>query len=141
MKRSLVDAAVLLPLFVPAHAHHQAARRWFDGLEAGETALCRLVQLAVVRLLGNPAVMKRDAVPAGDALRLLEELVQDERVDFLAEPPLLDSVLPAVLAHPVPAHNLVTDAYLAAFAIASSRRLVTFDKGFRQFRGLSLHLL
>jgi len=57
------------------------------------------------------------------------------------EPPLLDSVLPTLLVHPMPAEKLVTDAYLAAFAIAASRRLVTFDKDFRQFRGLELELL
>ena len=38
-------------------------------------------------------------------------------------------------------HQTLTDAYLAAFAIVASRRLVTLDRGFRQFRGLDLDLL
>lgn len=141
MKPCLVDVAVILPLMVRTHLHHDAARRWFDGLEPGEAGLCRMAQLAVVRLLGNPAVMKQDAIPAAAAWKLLEDLLRDERVDFVKEPSDLDRVLPALLAHPLPAHKLVADAYLAAFAIASSRRMVTFDKGFRQFSGLDLHLL
>jgi predicted nucleic acid-binding protein len=33
------------------------------------------------------------------------------------------------------------DAYLAAFAIAGGHQLVTTDKGFAQYPGLSLHVL
>ncbi|WVN41054.1 hypothetical protein AOB54_05970 [beta proteobacterium MWH-UniP1] len=32
----------------------------------------------------------------------------------------------------------LTDAYLAAFAVCSGLRLVTFDKDFERFEGLSL---
>jgi predicted nucleic acid-binding protein len=46
-----------------------------------------------------------------------------------------------LLDYPVPTNKFVADAYLAAFAIAASMRLTTFDSGFEQFRGLELQLL
>ena len=75
------------------------------------------------------------------AWSLIEELLGDERVEFVAEPPAIDMILPALLRYPVPAGKLVSDAYLAAFALSSSRRLVTLDAGYRQFRGLEIQLL
>jgi toxin-antitoxin system PIN domain toxin len=131
----LADANVLLALLVRHHDHHVVAGKWFDGLEAGEAGLCRFVQLATIRLLGNASIMADHAIPAAAAWNLLEELLADERLDFAGEPLLLDSVLPTLLKHPV------GNAYLAAFAMASSRRLVTLDGGFRQFRGLDVELL
>jgi predicted nucleic acid-binding protein len=103
--------------------------------------MCRLVQLAVIRLLGNRAIMGSDALSAAVTWRHIDELLQDERLDFISEPPRLDAVLPTLFVRPVPSVNLVANAYLAAFAIAASRRFVTFDQGFRQFRGLELDLL
>ena len=85
--------------------------------------------------------MGAHAISAAAAWHLIEELLQDERLDFVAEPSHLDSVLPTLLNYPVPTGKLVTDAYLAAFAITASRRLVTLDGSFREFRGLEVDLL
>lgn len=141
MKPCLADVNVFLALLVRQHEHHKSALKWFDGLAAGEAGLCRFVQLALIRLLGNRHIMGDDAVPAATAWRIMDELEQDERVNFLSEPSLLDSVLPGLLNYPVPAGKLVGDAYLAAFSIAASRRMVTLDRGFRQFRGLDVEIL
>ena len=141
MKRCLVDVNVLLALVAQRHAHHSSARRWYGALAAGEAGLCRVVQLALIRLLNNASVMGDDALPAAAAWRLIEELLQDERLEFVEEPELIDSVLPTLFVHRMPTGKFVMDAYLAGFAMAGSRRLVTFDKGFEQFRGLELELL
>jgi toxin-antitoxin system PIN domain toxin len=141
MKRCLVDVNVALALSVPSHQFHEVCLRWFDQLAAGEAGLCRIVQLALVRLLGNRSVMGTYAVSAQRGWQLTTELLQDERVEFVAEPVSLDAVLPDYLRYPVPAGRLVTDAYLAAFAIASSRQIVTLDSGFRQFERLDVRLL
>jgi toxin-antitoxin system PIN domain toxin len=137
----LADVNVLLALLVRHHDHHVVASKWFDGLEAGEAGLCRMVQLGMIRLLGNQSIMADHAISAAAAWGLMEELLMDERVDFAEEPPLLDTVFPTLLKHRTPASNLVGDAYLAAFAMASSRRMVTLDGGFRQFKGLDVELL
>jgi uncharacterized protein len=141
MKRCLVDVNVVLALMVRQHVHHDVALTWFDGLAAGEAGLCRFVQLAVIRLLGNHAVMSEHAVAARVAWRLIDDLLQDERLEFLAEPSGVDSILPQLFKHPVPTGKLVADAYLAAFAMAASFRMVTLDAGFRQFKGLTVDLL
>ena len=141
MKRCLVDVNLVLALLVRQHVHHTIARDWFAGRIANEVGLCRLVQLALVRLLANRSIMANDAVPATAGWQLIADLLEDERLDFLAEPLLIDSYLPAFLGYPVSPAKLVTDAYLAAFAMASSRQLVTLDRDFRRFRGLDVLLL
>jgi toxin-antitoxin system PIN domain toxin len=141
MKPCLADVNVLLPLLVRHHEHHELALQWFDGLAAGEAVLCRFVQLALVRLLGNRTVMGKHAISASAAWGLIAELMEDERMEFLDEPALLDTVIPKLLRYPVPANKLVGDAYLAAFSIAGQLRLTTVDKGFGQFSDVDLQLL
>jgi toxin-antitoxin system PIN domain toxin len=141
MKRCLADVNVLLPLLVRHHEHHELALRWFDGLAPGEAVLCRFVQLALVRLLGNRTIMGKYAVSASAAWDLIAELIEDERVEFAAESPLVDGVFPKLLRYAAPTNKLVGDAYLAAFSIAGQMRLTTVDKGFEQFRDVDLQLL
>ena len=141
MKLCLVDVNVWLALLVVQHAHHKIARQWFDGLAAGESGLCRIVQLGLIRLLGNASIMAQHAMPAARAWEVIETLLEDERVDLIHEPGELELILPSLLKYPIPAGKLVTDAYLAAFAIGASRRLVTLDSGFKQFKALDVVLL
>lgn len=141
MKQCLADVNVLLPLLVRHHDHHEIALQWFDSLHAGEVVLCRFVQLTLIRLLGNPTIMREFALSGAAAWQLIEDLMEDERLEFAAEPALLDSAFPRLLTHPSPTNKLVSDAYLAAFAIARALRVATFDKGFKQYRGLHLQLL
>lgn len=141
MKPCLADVNAILPLLIRDHEHYKAALRWFDRLSSNEAGLCRHVQLAVIRLLGNRHIMGQLAMPASTAWRMLDELLEDDRISFVPEPELLDSVFPGLLNLPVPAGKLVSDAYLAAFAMAASRRMVTFDSSFRQFKGLDIEIL
>ena len=141
MKRCLVDVNVCLALLANRHQHHRVARNWYETLSAGEAGLSRLVQLSLIRLLGNKTIMGSSAVSASVAWNLIQELLTDERMDLIVEPPDLDSVLPRLFRYRSSTGKLVTDAYLAAFAISASRRLVTLDRGFRQFRGLETETL
>ena len=141
MKPCLADVNVWLALLAARHVHHHAAREWFDTLAAGEGGICRFVQLALIRLLGNHAVMGADAVSAAAAWDVIARLLEDERVEMLAEPPGIDAILHELFRYPVPTSKLVGDAWLAAFAISAGRTIVTVDRGFQQFRGLKLKLL
>jgi toxin-antitoxin system PIN domain toxin len=141
MKPCLVDVNVWVGWTVPRHSHHAAAAAWFDQASAGEAGWNRFVQLGVMRVLGNPVVMGSAAVSAPEAWRIVSDLGQDLRVDLIDEPRGLESAFGPLLRYSGPTNKLIADAYLAAVAIASSRRLVTFDRGFRQFDGLDLLLL
>jgi uncharacterized protein len=129
------------PLLVRHHEHHELALRWFEGLAPAEAALCRFVQLALVRLLGNRTIMGEYAVSASAGWDLITELMEDERLEFAVEPPLVDAVFSTLLRYAAPTNKLVGDAFLAAFSIAGQMRLTTVDKGFEQFRDVDLQLL
>ena len=141
MKPCLVDVNIWLALVVPRHIHHRVASGWFDRLGTGEAGLCRFVQLGLVRLLGNSAVMGAGAISASDAWAAVGELMEDEGVEFLSEPPGIDGPLAELCPYPTATTKLVSDAYLAAIALAASRRIATMDGGFRQFRGVEVELL
>lgn len=141
MKPCLADANILFCLLLSEHEHHQPVLRWFDDLPAGQLLLCRVVHLTLIRLLGNSAILGKRALSASAAWTLIEELMEDERMEFAPEPALLATVLPKLFRYPVPTNNLVGDAYLAAFSIAAQLRLATLDHGFKQFKEVDLELL
>ena len=80
------------------------------------------------------------AISAGEAWSLVAELLEDERIGFVAEPLHLKTVMPNMLRNPGPTGKLISDAYLAAFSVAAQMRLATVDRGFRQFREVDLDL-
>lgn len=62
-------------------------------------------------------------------------------IPFLAEPPGLETHFQAFTTQPSLPHHLWTDAYLAAFALATDSRLISIDADFARFPGLHcLHL-
>jgi uncharacterized protein len=137
----LVDANVWLALLVKEHVHHFATGEWFDAIAPREAALCRVVQLTLLRLLGTRAIMGGATMSATEAWRRITELLDDERIEFLPEPPDLDVALTGLFRYTVPTQNLIMDAYLAAFAMSAGRKIVTWDRGFVQFQGLEVKLL
>jgi len=141
MKPCLVDVNVWLALLIRHHVHHHLARRWFEGLDAGQAGLCRLVQLSLVRLLGNKSIMDGYEIAASEGWKATDQRLADERVRLLPDSPAIELIMPGLLNYHVPTPKLVTDAYLAALAIAESRSLVTLDRGFLQFGGLRVELL
>ena len=141
MKPCLVDLNVWIALLVRHHVHHELAVSWFDGLVAGEAGLCRVVQLGLVRLLGNRSIMDGHQVPAAEAWQATLHLLDDQRVDFVSDTDSVGDLMPTLLKYKIPTPKLVTDAYLAALAIAETRTLVTLDRGFLEFEGLDVDVL
>jgi toxin-antitoxin system PIN domain toxin len=141
MKPYLADINVLFALLLSEHEHHQLVLTWYDHLSAGELVLCRMVHLGLIRLLGNAAILGKRALSAADAWALIEDLMEDERMEFASEPASLNIVLPKLFKYSVPTTKLVGDAYLAAFSIAAQLRFATLDQGFKQFKEVDLELL
>jgi uncharacterized protein len=53
--RSLLDVNVLVALFDPDHAYHEAAHQWFARHRAQGWATCPLTENGLVRVMSHPA--------------------------------------------------------------------------------------
>ncbi len=146
MTAQLCDVNVWLALALSGHAHHSVARQWFDSVEGpGQTLFCRYTQQSFLRLLTNAAVLARygnKPLTNAAAWSAYESLLADDRIEFRpGEPPGIEGRWKQLAAKRAASPKLWMDAYLAAFALAGQLTLVTNDRAFKQFRGLSLTLL
>jgi toxin-antitoxin system PIN domain toxin len=126
----LLDVNVWLAAAWARHQHHTATKVWLDQ-EDDELAFCRVTQMALLRLITNPAVTARDALTRRRAWDLVEQLLADPRVRFLAEPEGLVPLWVTFSKRDDHDHLSWTDDYLAAFAQAADAELVTLDRVFR----------
>jgi uncharacterized protein len=135
----LPDVNVWIALAAPSHPHHESARAYWQHANLPRLWFNRVTMLAMVRLLCQRNVM-------GDATCTLAQGIQTYRsyaalpeVGFMTEPEYCEPTLMQLVQEhdraALPA-RLWTDLYLAAFAIASDLRLVTFDRDFTRFAGL-----
>jgi uncharacterized protein len=138
----LPDANIWLALSVPDHPHHARAANYWHNEAHADRAFSRMTWLALPRLLSDRRIFGEAALGGSSAWQVLHEWTSRPEVTFLHEPPDLD----ALIGHWCDAIDLRggdwTDAYLAAFAITSGCRLVSFDAAFAHFEGLTwLHLV
>jgi hypothetical protein len=126
------DVNVWIALTYERHAHHLAARNWFQTLEReARLFFCRFTQIGFLRLLTNEAVMGEDGVMGqGEAWKVYDRWIEDGRVMFIDEPRGLEGIFRSMSRLRQPAPKDWADSYLAAFAIVSELTLVTFDQGF-----------
>ncbi len=139
---ALVDVNVVLPLLMPQHEAHAAAMAWLSGHSAGTVHFAWPTQLGVLRLLSQPRVMGPSALGPDRALQTWNDLVSAIGMqEIVSLPPEHAQYLSRLVAGRAATPNLWTDAWLAALALALDYEMVSFDKGFRSFRGVSLRLL
>jgi toxin-antitoxin system PIN domain toxin len=131
--RDLLDASVWLPLSAPDHVHYSRARRYWDDEAAGELAFCRVTALALLRHLTSPRILGEAALDGRAAWRALETWLALPQITLLSEPAGLDELLGQWAGQLDLRAGKWTDAYLAAFAVASGCRLVAFDRDFRRY--------
>jgi hypothetical protein len=126
------DVNVWIALTYERHAHHFAARNWFEALERDvRLFFCRFTQIGFLRLLTNEAVMGPDGVMGqAEAWKVYDRWIEDERVLFVDEPRGLEPSFRSMSQLRRPAPKDWADSYLAAFAMASGMTLITFDQGF-----------
>lgn len=141
----LCDSNVWLALALSKHAHHSAAREWFESIEEpGSVLWCRATQQAFLWLLTNASVLRPYGNPPltnRGAWSAYEALLTDDRIAFQEEPAGLEPLWKEFAVRGTTSPKLWMDAYLAAFALAGRFRMVTTDAAFTQFRGLDLLLL
>jgi uncharacterized protein len=137
----LPDVNLWLALTDPNHSQHSAARRYWDEIRADSLAFCRITMLGLLRLATSTTVMQGRPFAQGQIWGIYQTYLTMPIVLFLPEPAELDSTFSSLTEGPDFPHRLWTDAYLAAFAITSGCRLVSFDADFSRFPQLNfLHL-
>jgi toxin-antitoxin system PIN domain toxin len=137
----LTDINVLLALVYGDNEYHHQAKQWLKGVANDSVIVCRVTQNGLLRLLTLAAVMRDDVLTMSQAWQLYDQLMADERFTFVHEPDGIEEVWRALCPSNAVSPKKWMDAYLAALAIALGAQLVTFDRGFREFRGLNLHLI
>jgi toxin-antitoxin system PIN domain toxin len=137
----LLDANIWIALSVADHTFHARSVRYIETEASDRLAFCRMTELALLRLLSNAKALGDVALDGGGAWATLQGLIASPRVVRLEEPMMLDEVLGAWAADIDVRGKHWSDAYLAAFAVASKSRLVTFDSDFKRYSGLSYLLL
>ncbi len=138
---ALIDVNVLVALMHARDRHSRNAVTWVEeATEPGAIAICRVVQMGTLRILTSSAIMREDTLTATEFWGGWDRVVADDRFGQVAEPSTLDPVWRS-LTSGLPRGSAGTDAYLAAFAIAGTHRLTTFDQGFRRFPELDLEVL
>jgi hypothetical protein len=138
----LADVNIWLALAFQSHVHHSAAKSWFESLPAGQTVrFCRMTQQGFLRLATNPKAFGDEAVTLVRAWEMYDSFLNDPRILFADEPPGLDSVWREYTQGATFSPKMWNDAYLAAFARVAGLTLVSFDRGFAQFSGLTSTIL
>lgn len=137
----LPDINFWLALAFEVHAHHSAAVAWFDKAGPDSCAFCRLTQQGLLRLATNQAVFKDEAVTMRKAWSCYDSLLADERVFFTREPKGLERAWRGITMSRKYSHKIWNDAYLAAFAQTANLGIVTFDRGFKDYKSVSAILV
>ncbi|HYG74975.1 MAG TPA: TA system VapC family ribonuclease toxin [Planctomycetota bacterium] len=138
----LLDINVWLASAFGEHEHHEVARAYLETCTSEHTLVfCRLTQLGFLRLATTHAVMRENTCTNEEAWLVLDELMKDERVVLLNEPPGLElkwrKLSTAKLSQP----KSWMDDYLCAFALTAGLRVVTFDRGIHATTDVDVLLL
>jgi len=137
----LPDINVWLALAFDSHLHHRAAQNWFDALSEQVCFFCRMTQQGFLRLATDANIVGKRAVTLPRAWRMYDDYLSDARVAFAAEPDSIETHWRAWTQRRSRSPKIWNDAYLAAFARAAQLQVVTFDKGFAQFKDLNCLIL
>lgn len=76
-----------------------------------------------------------------EAWTVFDGYMDDSRISYCDEPGEVQNTWRKLASQRTSSPKLWMDAYLASFAIAGGYRLVTTDKGFKQFKHLDYLLL
>lgn len=142
--RALADVNVWIATLHEGHVHHAAAVAWWRSSvvpSGGSVHFCRITQLGLLRLLSNERVMGPSRQTPDRAWDTYRQLLAQSPVEFADEPPGTEALFADLTRGRAVSTGIWTDAYLAAFSRAGELTLVSFDRGFRTFPGLKLHLI
>ncbi|MFI5384996.1 MAG: TA system VapC family ribonuclease toxin [Fimbriimonadales bacterium] len=132
----LPDVNVWVALSTPDHPMRPAAARYWREASAPNFAFSRVTALGLVRVVSSPTHFGGRSLDPADAWRAYAIWRLRPEVHLFEEPPHCDSLIEEWIHKGLVTARTWTDAYLAAFALSSGFRLVTFDQDFGRFPGL-----
>ena len=127
MIRYLLDVNVLISLFDPAHANHEAAHRWFGRVGAKAWASCPLTENGFVRVISHSAYPTVDVQPREAIARLRTFTRSHPGHEFWPDSISITGNGIFDTAY-VTGSGQITDTYLLGLAKEHGGRLATFDK-------------
>ncbi len=140
MDTDLPDINVWLALVDENHSLHAAAAAYWNDPSTPKRAFCRITILGFLRLSSSPRVLSRKLTHA-EAWQTYLAFLRLPEIVSLPEPANLDLTFHKLSSPASIPHHLWTDAYLAALAMQTKSRIVSFDKDFTRFPKLAfLHL-
>ena len=139
--KHLPDINVWLALTFSGHPHHEAALKWFNTTNSNSSAFCRMTQQGYLRLSTNPKAFLSDALTLPKAWKAFDLLLSDSRTFYCDEPRGVEDEWRKFTNKAAFSVKIWNDAFLAALAKMAGLQLVTFDKGFKRYAGLKMHLL
>jgi len=125
---SFPDANVWLALLLADHVHRRAAVSWWNRDQSDNIAFSRVTQLTILRLLTTAHVMNGKPLSMRSAWAAYDELFEDARVSWCAEPAHMEEKFRKLTSGRIASPKLWADAYLLAMADALDATLVTFDQ-------------
>ena len=137
----LLDVNVWLALADENHQHHERALVYWEQ-ESGDTlAFCRVTMLSFLRLSTNQKVMAAQPFTANEAWAAYRAFRALPEVQFINEPPKFEGAMAKLTDLASFPASRWTDSYLAALALSTNSRLVSFDADFVSVKALAfLHL-
>ena len=135
------DANLLLYSVDSASPFHEAAAQWWAGCLSGKVpvGLCQPVLFAFLRITTNRRVF-REPLPLKVAADLTAEWTAHPVTRLLLPgEDHVSKVVELLTAAGASGGNLVTDAQIAALALAHRAEVHTADHDFRRFPGLPCH--
>ncbi len=138
----LPDINVLLHAVNQDAPQHGSARHWVVAAfaETGGVALAWAALLGFVRLSTRRGILNQP-LPVADALGLMHDWLAHPNSQLVHPGARHEALVSRLLLGAGTAGNLTTDAHLAAMAIEHGATLVSFDRDFERFAGLSFERL
>ncbi len=135
----LADVNVVFALVNERHVHHRRVCQWLNSQDPGfRMGICRLVQMALIRLLSNKAAMDGDPLSLSEAWKVYAGLIQDPSIGFIPEPKGFQATWIELCSPHGASPKVLIDAYLAAISMTMDIPLASLDADFGNFQGLSL---
>lgn len=131
------DINLLVYAFNQGAPHHDAAKRWWEGLVNGveRVGVPWVVATGFLRLMTHPRVLMRP-ISSADAIAHLREWFQHPHVTPINPGTDHLALLREILDSAGVGASLVTDAHIAALAIEHQAEVHSNDSDFSRFPGL-----